>query len=168
MHMRSLRCLAERACIQAALEGYVKSHIQYNSLTSPFARRYPTGLNVAIKDHARNEAGRMKITHLKSGSIHMEVWYELWFVLLWGKYCRPKVYQGGSTVDYVSTPEEQALVKIPGKPGQVRGLQLPEAKYLSDFIDLATAKRKHSKRGLEQAKANLVLTQELSDVPSGG
>src|SRR5690606_29577568 len=45
-HQRSLRCYAARAEIQAYLDGYVVSPIQYNSLTSPFCRRYPARLDI--------------------------------------------------------------------------------------------------------------------------
>lgn len=144
-HQRSLRCYAARAEIQAYLDGYVFSPIQYNSLTSPFCRRYPAGLDIG-----RGAAG----------AIRQKVFWEKEWAKLWVAHLS----------DGLAEPEDAPDVKLSGKynykkkalkPENLR-IQIPRAEYLDLFREMADAKRKRATRRYKDAINTLILQTELA------
>lgn len=153
-HVRSLKCLANRAKLQAYLEGYVLTPIQYCNLTSPFARRYPTDLCLHRK---------------VKGHISMQAFYEAWFAELWLTYAvdQPEEYSVACKLQSMTTGPLKAIggQKLTTSViyREKRPQQRPPATILPCFQQLAAAKRRNSKRGIQQALDNITLTRELVD-----
>lgn len=144
-HSRSLQCLAERARLQALLDGYVTGPIQYNNLTSPFSRRYPT---------------RAVTSKGVQGSLQLQVFFEFWFAKLWIEH-----------LDYSTITAVNPITGIPNQ-GTIttnrvslyrnKVEQRPKEPLLPCFKELAAAKRRKSKSGIQQAINNIILTTELT------
>lgn len=146
-HMRSLRCLANRAHLQALLDGYVRGPIQYNSLTSPFSRRYPSKLMVR-----KGTAGR----------IGMDLYFEVEWAQLWLKYRYVAGGLFGNQVEPTYTPPD--FVKVGGGSKLTRKtmIQLPQEKYIYTFKDIADAKRRGATRKMREAMNQILLAEELT------
>lgn len=144
-HQRSLRCYAARAEIQAYLDGYVVSPIQYNSLTSPFCRRYPA---------------RLDIGRATAGAIRQRVFWEKEWAKIWVAHLS----------DEFAEPEDASDVKLSGKYNYKNGvlksenlrIQIPKAEYLDLFREMADAKRKRATRRYKDAINTLILQTELA------